>query len=188
MARRAGRKRKQGLRTPNGELARPAVNYGALAALQPHRRDLPEEARLSQDATTELGKAFLRGLITEAEHLAGQEYARRRGQYMATVCGPRTIAGTSRWSGCNPDECLALAIDGAHHSCECQRRRQDYQEMQQVISRCGRKVEAALGWVIAYDRVPMADEVYLLSIGLRALARHMRLTNGHKALTSRNRN
>lgn len=180
---RAGRKRKSGRRHANGELAHPAVNYGALAALQPHRRGLPVNARLSQDATTELGRAFLRGQITEAEHLAGQEYARRIGQYRATVCGPRAGAGSSRWSGCNPDLCR---LDGG--SCECLRRRQDYQEFQHVVAMQGRRVELAVGWVVSHDRVPMKDEIALLSIGLSALARHMRLTNRQKSVGSRNRN
>ena len=178
---RVGRKRKSGRRHANGELAHPAVNYGALAALQPHRRSLPVNARLSQDATTELGRAFLRGQITEAEHLAGQEYARRIGQYRATVCGPRTTAGAGRWSGCNPDLCRFEGGD-----CECLRRRRDYQEFQEVIAKAGRRVEMAVNRVVAHDQTPIFHDIYLLSLGLSALARHMRLTNRQKNATQRN--
>ncbi len=180
---RAGRKRKQGRRSPNGDLARPAVNYAALAALQPHRRVLPPDARLSQDATTELGRAFLRRQITEPEHLAGQEYARRIGQYVATIAGPRAGVGTGRWPGCNPDLCLEDGSD-----CECRRRLRDYQEFHEVVARCGRRVEIAVNRIVQHDQTPVFSDIYLLSIGLSSLARHMRLTNRQKTLTSGNRN
>lgn len=180
---RAGRNRKAGRRTANGELARPAVNYRAMAALQPHRRALPEDARLSSEATTELGRAFLRGQITEPEHLAGQEYARRIGQYRATVCGPRATSGAGRWSGCNPDRCR---LDGG--DCECLRRRRDYQELQEVVAGEGRRVEMAVNRIVAHDQEPSLNDIILLSVGLSALARHLHLTNRQKSLPSRNRN
>lgn len=161
-----GRKRKHGRRHPGGQLIQPAVNYRAMAALQPHRRGLPDPE--SEHATTELGRMFLQNKITEPQFLAGQEYARRIGQYRATICGPRTTVGAGRWPGCNPEFCS--------DECECLRRKQDVQELQEVIMEKGLAVEIVTRHVVAYD-LPVVSNLNYLHLGLQALATHLHLTN-----------
>ncbi len=180
---RPGRKRKSGRRTASGHLAREHVNYAALAAEQPHRRGLPVEARLSQDAVTELGRLSLVRLITETQKLAGEEYARRTAAYRAVVGGPPGTARSSFLAGCNPDSC-SYDPDGR---CECRRRVTEYQELFQVVNQCGRRVEMAVKRVVAHNEAPDAWELALLSLGLTALAAHLRLTERGKRLGSRNR-
>jgi len=181
---RSGRKRKSGYRRhPGGQLAAgPAVNYRAMAAMQPHRRDLPVEARLSPNATTELGRAKEKWQITQPQLLAGEEFARRTGQYLATIDGPSLTSGNGRWSGCNPSAC------GSDDDCECRRRRRDYQELQEVIAQCGRRVEIVVKWVVIYNLVPSKSDLPLLVEGLQALAVHLRLTNQGNRRLYENRN
>jgi hypothetical protein len=182
---RAGRKRKSGRRTASGPLAREHVNYAAMAALQPHRRRLPVEARLSQDATTALGRLFLCGKIWEPQKLAGEEYTRRVGSARATMAGPGRMGPHGRWSGCNPDGCRA-DLDG----CECYRRIAAYQELFQVVNRCGHRVEIMVKRVISdadLDETTLSgDELDMVRIGLSALAAHLRLTERGKRAYARN--
>jgi hypothetical protein len=49
-------------------------------------------------------------------------------------------------------------------------------------------VEMAVNRVVAHDQTPIFHDIYLLSLGLSTLARHMRLTNRQNSLPSRNRN
>lgn len=170
MANRKGRKRKSGYRTPSGQLVRQYVDYRKMAAEQPHRRDLPGRARLSQEATTSLGRLHLFGKIPEAWVLAGYEYARRIGAYRATTSGPRATAGNGHWGGCNPDLCRADMAE-----CECDRRTKAYQELFEVVNKCGRRVERVVNKIVAHDEELGGFELNLLSIGLEALARHLRL-------------
>ncbi len=170
-AMRAGRKRKQGRRSASGHLAREFVNYAAMAAEQPHRRCLPSKVRLSQDATTELGRLYLCDKITEPMYLAGEEYSRRIEAYRATTGGPRAMIISSRWSGCNPDLCR---IDV--QECECYRRTLAYQELFEVVNQCGHRVERVIRRIIGQDEPISSFELNLLSIGLTALAKHLHLS------------
>jgi hypothetical protein len=54
------------------------------------------------------------------------------------------------------------------------------------VACCGRRVEMAVNRVVAHDQTPISTDIYLLSLGLSALARHMRLTNRQKNATQRN--
>jgi hypothetical protein len=178
---RVGRKRKAGRRTASGQLAREHVNYAALAALQPHRRDLPLEVRLSQDATTEIGRLFLWKRITEEQYLAGQEYERRIGAYRATIAGPHGLVGITGWSGCNPDVCRRNG-----NECECSRRAHAYQELSDVINQQGRRVELVTNRIVGSGEKVTYLELPLLRMGLGALAGHLRLTERGKRAYARN--
>lgn len=173
---RKGRKRKSGYRHPNGELKTKTIDYMKLASEQPHRRGLPADYRLSHDAETELGRLYLKKQITESQYLAGQEYARRVGAYMATICAPHGMVGSGRWSGCNPDACRKEP-----DQCECTRRLRDYQEFHEVTAKCGRRVEMVMKRVIVNGNTPGNYELAILLIGLSALTRHMHLTARSKS-------
>ena len=170
---RRGRKRKSGYRQPNGQLVRQPqeINYSHLAAEQPHRIGLPEDSRLRQEAETEIGRLYLKKQIGEPQYLAGQEYARRVGAYLASIGVPSGTAGSGRWSGCNPDLCR-----NEPDQCECARRLRDYQEFHEVIAKCGRRVEMVMKRVVINGDSPGSYELGILVVGLMALSRHMHLT------------
>ncbi len=168
---RKGRKRKSGYRQPNGQLVRQVIDYTKLAAEQPHRRDLPADQRLSHDADTELGRLYLKKQIAEPQYLAGQEYARRVGAYMATICPPHNMTVSGRWSDCNPDLCRKEPDE-----CECARRLRDYQEFHEVVAKCGRRVEMIMKRVVINGLSPGNYELGILLVGLMALSKHMHLT------------
>lgn len=168
---RRGRKRKSGYRESNGRPQREVIDYTKLAAEQPHRRDLPEKHKLSQDADTQIGRLYLKDQISEPQYLAGQEYERRVGAYMATICGPQALAGSGKWSGCRPELCRAYP-----DLCECARKLRDYQEFHEEIAKCGRRVEMVMKRVVINRLPPGSYELGILVVGLMALCRHMRLT------------
>lgn len=172
---RKGRKRKSGYRQPNGQLRREKVDYMKLASEQPHRRALPATQRLSHDADSVLGRLYIKKQVSEPQYLAGQEYSRRVGAYLATICPPVAMAGSGRWSGCNPELCRSDPND-----CECAHRLRDYQEFHEVIANCGRRVEMVMKRVIVNDNEPGNYELAILVVGLSALSRHMHLTERGK--------
>jgi len=163
---RAGRKRKY----PRN--IAPAVNYRAMAALQPHRRGLPEAHRLDQKAATRLGCLCLVGMITEAQYLAGLDYAHATGQYLSTVEAPRSLSGSGGGYDCKPDSCPA-------GSCECLRRVVRYDELYCVLAKAGRRPLIEVNRVAVHNQ--RSSELEVLRIGLNALARHLRLTNDRKS-------
>ena len=165
---RAGRKRKSGPRDSNGRLKAPAVNYRALAAEQPHRKWLPEAARLDQRADSVLGCLYLNKHISEELYLAGEIYARRMGAYRATIEGPRALAGNGRGYDCRPSGCQVEP-----DICECARRRRDFNELFQVLTRAGHKELMTVSKVVVYNQNCMAGEIKTLRTGLSALARYL---------------
>ena len=165
---RSGRKRKSGPRQPNGRLKSPAINYRALAAIQPHRKWLPEAARLDQRADTILGGLFLTKRISEALYLAGEVYAQRVGAYRTTINGPRSLAGSGKGYDCAPSGCR-IEPD----SCECARRRRDYEELFDILSQSGRKSVMVVNKVAVHNQPCMGEELPFLNTGLAALARHL---------------
>jgi hypothetical protein len=85
----AGRKRKSGRRR-RGRLIVDRMSPRVIAALMPHRRGLDEDKQLDQDASYELGRMKLRGQISEEQKLAGLDWARTYGGYLATIDGPKS--------------------------------------------------------------------------------------------------
>lgn len=71
-----GRKRGRGNREPNGRLQREEkpVDTRLLAAVMPHRRDLPERAQDSPLAESNFGRLLLNGKITGRQYAAGIRY------------------------------------------------------------------------------------------------------------------
>ena len=172
---RAGRKRKIGVRRDSRGrviLQPRAVNWLKQTANQPHRRLVAEELRTSADAGSALGRLYLLKTINEPQYLAGQDYARRRGAYHATIDGPRVMAGNGRWGGCNPIMCLG---DG-RLSCVCAERKIDYHELRDVVSKKGHRCTDALDNLIGNDANPSnLHELYAVCVALSAIAKHMHI-------------
>lgn len=185
---RSGRKRKQGRRTSSGDLARvPAINYRALAALQPHRRWLPADKREDHRAATLLGSLNLlyrpataygaeRG-ITDQQAEAGRQYAVAVGRYRASIGTPSAIAGAGRGYGCDPTLCLSTDSDKADE-CECFNRRSRYMGMDEALAQAGRKAQLAVNDCAIREQIV---DIRALRRGLDALAKHIGLTSGRKS-------
>jgi hypothetical protein len=169
---RAGRKRKLGYRKPSGRLRpeAPAVNYLALTANQPHRRLVADADRLSAWAGTALGRLRLWRVINEPQYMAGEEYARAIGAYLATVSGPRSTAGSGRSGDCNPELCLADDRD-----CTCVQKLKDYTDLYDVVADVGRDAQIAIKRLICEDvDLGLGEQVWACR-ALTALARHMKI-------------
>ena len=178
---RRGRKRKSGPRNKNGRLI-PQINYRALAAEQPHRRDLPKDARLRAEGFNELGRLYLKGIITEPEYLAGQEFARVTAMYRATIGPPRALAGAGGGYVCNPEPCREEP-----QYCACAQRRLAYMVLHDVLSAAGRRVLIAVKHVVIEDKHPAAEYQLFAIYGLIRLARHLGLTERGKSRYNTNR-
>lgn len=151
---RHGRKRKQRIKLAGGKVVttveRP-VDYRALTAMQPHRRDLPDP--LDDKAGTVLGELLLLGRLgqhsfnratgkyqpsQEARKLyqAGIDFAGLVGAYHAVITSPRGTAGAGRGEDCNGDICQKLVVAAAkgdqrageelEQSCKCQSKTRRY--------------------------------------------------------------
>jgi hypothetical protein len=146
------------------------VNYLALTAMQPHRRLVAEADRLSAWAGTALGRLRLWRIIGEPQHMAGEEYARVIGAYLATVNGPRSTAGSGRTGECNPELCL-----GDDRDCACVQRRKDYMELHNVVADVGRPGQIAIKRLICEDvDLGLGEQVWACR-ALTALARYMKI-------------
>ncbi len=145
--------------------ARRYIDLRRVAALQPHRRGLPEEHRLAQEAENECGRLLLCGEICAAEHNAGTEYARRRGAYYSTIGGPSSLAGAGDGFDCNPAEC-------SPPNCECFRRRVDYMEVYNALIQGNprNRILSVVEMVVLND-CPPGEELGMLKEGLRRLAK-----------------
>lgn len=96
-----GRKRKTGMRTPNGRLSRSkaAVDQQrqgerATGLAQPHRRMVPETKRGDQRAGTLIGRLYLAGIITEAQCEAGERWAAVMHALHCVLASPSTVGST----------------------------------------------------------------------------------------------
>jgi hypothetical protein len=146
------------------------VNYLALTANQPHRRLVAETDRLSAWAGTALGRLRLWRVINEPQHMAGEEYARAIGAYLATVSGPKPPAGSGRAGDCNPEACLADDRD-----CTCVQRRKDYMDLHEVVADVGRPGQIAIKRLICEDMdLGLGEQVWACR-ALTALARYMKI-------------
>lgn len=182
---RSGRKRKSGRRTASGDLARvaPAINYRALAALQPHRACLPKEFREDPKAATLLGKLNLvhreatpygaEHGINDQQAEAGRQYAVAVGRYRASIDTPSGTAGAGKGYDCLPDGCREEPS-----LCECYNRRRRYNELYEALAIAGRKATMAVNDVAIRER---PADIKHLRRGLDAVAKQIGLTAGRKS-------
>lgn len=173
MLNRKGRKRKSGRRTSSGALARPKVDYRAMAAAQPHRNWLPEALRLSERAGTMLGCLLLTRHISEEQYEAGRRYSVIVGAYHAVASVPGGTSGAGRGYDCpGSSDC---------DPCQCRQRTENYMRAYEAISRsAGRKAHFAINRVL-WDKPVSEDQLIHLKWGLDALAEHFGLTNRRKS-------
>lgn len=162
---RAGRKR-----TQRGYLSREVKDLSGRIATseQPHRRTLPASLRLSEKAATPLGRANLVGLITDAQHEAGQRFQVTVGEYRASIGAPGNgargggYACAPRWDG-ERMVCLVAV-------CECRRRWEAFDGAMRMLRAAGEVASAAVRWVVICggELDPLAS-VDRLRAGLTAL-------------------
>lgn len=181
---RTGRKRRQGRRHPNGELARPRTDYRAMAALQPHRRWLPEDKRLSEKAGTPLGGLNLVGILTDQQHEAGLRYAVIVGEYRAVIMPPKGFKSSGRGFDCLADPIRCEAETGR---CECKARKSRYDAAFVAVIEAGHRAARAVARVAVHGEPCPPAALSYLRWGLDALCLHFGLTANRKSASSGNR-
>ena len=90
-----GRKRKKGLREPNGRVKRTReIDPKTVAKRQPHRRGVP--AALAHDPKAEciMGRLCLNGFISETQYAAGVKYRTAVMRYRSAIEAPRASAAS----------------------------------------------------------------------------------------------
>jgi hypothetical protein len=171
MSKRRGRNRKDGQRYPSGELHKPRrESVREIAATMPHRRALGELS-VSAWAETPLGRLYLREEITFEEALAGDEFARRWHRYMAVIEGPRlTTGGGGRRFECESCPSNSMEKDS---NCTCMVRKQEYYAARAKLTTATRGLVMQ---VVITGVGCAAEELPILKIGLKRLARYFGLT------------
>lgn len=173
---RKGRKRKSGRRTASGALGRPAENFQAMAANNPDRRSLPAALRLSEKAGSVIGCLNLHNVISNEMYEAGRRYSAIVGAFLAMANAPRGLGGKGLGYGCT------AAADCPQDTCICFARTKKYNDAYEVVSRAGtpaqgRAAHMAIKRAAIFDQAISDHQVEPLRLGLRALARHLGLTN-----------
>ena len=171
---RRGRKRKIGRRHPNGELVAAPNNDRALAALQPHRRWLPPDLRLSEKAGTPLGGLNLIGVLSDAQHEAALRYAVVVGEYRAVIEAPKGLAGGGKGFGCLGD-CVQRRRSGDEVECVCEKRKQRYDSAFAAVIEAGQRAARAVARVAVHAEQCPLGALSDLKRGLDALCRHFGL-------------
>jgi hypothetical protein len=171
-----GRKRRHGLRHPNGELVAMARRKKdrALAALQPHRRWLPPDLRLSEKAETPLGALNLLGVLSDAQHEAGLRYAAIVGQYRAVIRPPRALTAGGKGFDCLGD-CRLRRQCGERVECACEIRKARYDAAFAAVFEAGQRAARAVARVAVHNEGCPTGCLGDLRRGLEALARHFGL-------------
>lgn len=163
MVTRKGRKRKAGQRDNHGDLRTKRPDDKILASLQPHRRNLPENLRLSEKATTVLGKLSLFSRITDEHYQAGLLYQRVVNAYRAVIgsIDPllAPVPGFNRTIG---DE-------------EARRRKAAYASAFEFLMEAGQRSAVAVARAAVYDN-PDYGTLDDLKRGLGKLVQHFGLT------------
>lgn len=182
---RKGRRRKSGRRHPNGELiAGPKIDYRALAAMQPHRREVTTKDEngnpnsLNEKAGTPLGNLLLNRTLTAEQYEAGRLYSVDCGAYFASIGVPTGLGGGGKGYGC------AGAINC--ENCECRRRKNEYDAAYEALVDAGQRCARAVAHIAVHGKDLMRGEMSPLLRGLDALVLHYGLTNGRKSSNSRN--
>lgn len=197
---RKGRKRKAGIRHPNGDLVTPSqrrrrLNDLELLALQPHRRDMPIikengkpdlDLRLSDKAGTALGNLNLmrdkngKKIINDQQHEAGRLYSVDCGAYFASIGVPTGLGGGGRGYACSGEfNC---------QDCECRKRKAAYDGPFEALMAAGQKCAKAVAHVAVHDKRMGDSELIPLIRGLDVLVRYYGLTAGANRRSSLNTN
>lgn len=176
-----GRKRKIGDRHPSGGLIRKQPDDRTRISRQPHRRILPSDLRLSEQAESLLGRLFLIGKLrrtretdddqAELRYYAGHLYAAITGAYRASILAPSGLGGRSKGYACYPDDCMTDA-----NQCECLRRSRAYNGAFEALFRSGQRAAKAVAMVAIQDRLPAQEDYLWMLDGLDALSAHFGLT------------
>lgn len=153
------------------------------ASLQPHRRCVREEDRLSEKAESPLGRLNLRDVITDEQYEAGLRYALIVGQYQAIIGVPRSTSGAGRGFPCT-GEATCGAVAGI--PCLCRERRVRYDAAFEALMGAGQRAAKAVARVAVWREE--AADVEHLRTGLINLARHFGLTGRRDRSTIRNTN
>lgn len=183
---RKGRHRKSGARHPNGDLITPKIDFRAMAALQPHRREVTtkdengNDNSLNEKAGTILGNLNLNRTISNDQHEAGRLYAVDCGAYFASIGVPTGLGGGGRGYDCKGSiNC---------EECECRRRKEKHATALTALMDAGQKCASVVAHVAVHDKRMDRGEMFLLIRGLNALVRHYGLTTNRKERNSRNTN
>lgn len=185
MGSRRGRPRKAGPRYKSGRLNVRRLSDDKLAALQPHRRDLPESERLSPKAITTLGQLNLQRRITNEQFEAGERYQQVVNAYRAVIASHdpccQALPGWGRMLSAEEAERRTVAYDDA--TCALDQCARDWRNIPDGLNRL-RFGHEAVKWV---NRVAIYGETCPISAfpalvcGLQALVIHFGLMP--KALT-----
>lgn len=174
---RKGRKRKQRPRHECGKLVQDKIDVKAVAIAMPDRQHVPELLRHDHRASTPLGGLCLLGVISEAQHQAGVNYARAVNRYRAVIIEdcpdpfPPSIAGYNQPQGPSriPDENVVAAI------------RDEYNGPVEALWRdAGQRACRAVARVAVYNEVCSSENVKHLKRGLEVLAAYYGLTGRRK--------
>jgi hypothetical protein len=165
-----GRKRKKGLREPNGRVQRlKAIDPKAVAKSQPHRRGVP--AALAHDPKAEcmMGRLCLNGFISETQYEAGVKYRTAVMRYRSAIEAPR--ANEASMTGVLAGPSGGGAPISERKQIEV---RNSYMRAFEAIEQAGAARDVA--HCAVFDRPPFAlDKVQR---GLDALAVHYGLRRG----------
>lgn len=131
---------------------------------QPHRRDLPEDLRLSEKAGTVLGRLNLMGFISDHQHEAGQRFQVVVGEYLSSIGAPRGGGGAGRGYPC----------DGSPNCdpCECLVRKLAFREACKALDDAGHRAGVAVAHVAVHGEPLVEGFYWWLKRGLTALVRH----------------
>lgn len=191
---RRGRKRKSGRRTASGALARPQVDYRAMAEDWPHRKSLPEALRASELAESEIGRLCLVWRIHEAKNAnerasvlwdkpvpgitdeqfeAGRQFYRIVEAHRSAISAPRGSCGNGQGRDCNPSQCRADKVSDPTTSCRCERHIKRYLAATTALQLKGQAVYNVTYRTAVSDEPCQEPELDDLRTGLSALARHL---------------
>jgi len=174
MVGRAGRKRKLGTRYASGDLIpQPRMSRELIAAMQPHRRWLPESLRTHPKAESYFGQLNLIGALTDDQYEAGRRFA-------DVVMKYRTVIGAPK---AHPSSVSGEFVRGSVglDETECAARKQAYEWAVESFAKVeldGKRTPGnsqlamkAVSRVAVYNEDCPTSVDYLLA-GLDSLARH----------------
>jgi hypothetical protein len=168
---RAGSKRKFRGTSPGRSSIDPGPQYRLLSSLQPHRRDLPPDSRLDPNASTELGRLFIRAQITREQHIAGDRWSYTVAAFLATLGAPKGVGSSGRGGQC------VVGPEGCHaEECACEKRRRAYQSGRSMLFGLGKKTSKLIDDVVIWGDECSPESLAALRVGLSALAQHFGVT------------
>lgn len=179
---RAGRKRRNGRRHPNGRLAQErGLTPREVARAMPHRREFGEAA-LDQKAESSLGRLVLQKDITVDQWVAGSAFRRAWGAFLTTIGPPKSILMAQG----GVISCLGCQVAAESENCLCARRRAFYEDADRELRESGTIAQVVVKRVVLHDEACLPGWLRFLQIGLDALAVHFGLTKRAKPTNCRN--